>query len=448
MTRRAVLLLAAAAGAGPGWAQSAAPQPVPAVRCGSTEGMEAGPRLSAWLEKRKAKCAGLKPYRGSFLERQILAFEKAERPAITELNLLGLYPRIQAVDHRSQTAFGLRLWRPDLGSSRVDLAGNAFWSVQGFRYFEAQAGLIPHKDRSFPLFAPKTDEVFELPNVRWDMAVPYMLYGSFTHRYAPKYDFFGIGPDSRREDHADFLLRDSLYEVVVGRRVGRSLTVAGRAGYYEVAVGRGRDADLPDISDAFPPEAIPGLEGRPPGFLRYGASAILDTRDVWDNPHRGVVLAGEWQRHDARRGDAASFDRLAADLRLYVSIGHPQRVLALRAYASRDEPDEPGGRVPFYLLRVLGSSHTLRAFDSQRFRGEKLALLQAEYRWEASPAIELAAFLDAGAVATRAGDDLGRWLTDAGFGLRFKSHEATALRLDFAWGDEGFKFLLRFSPSY
>jgi hypothetical protein len=434
--------------AGSGWAQEAAPVGPADIPCGSTERIEAGPRQRFWLEKRKAKCAEIEPYRGTFLERQILAFEKAERPSIFQLNLLGFYPRLLAVDHRSQTALGVRLWRPDLGSSRFDLAGNAFWSLQGFRYYEAQAGLIPHQDAAFPLFAPKTDEVFELPNVRWDMAVPYMAYASFTHRYAPKYDFFGIGPGSKREDHADFLLRDTLYEGVLGRRFERNFTVAGRAGYYDVEVGRGRDDELPDVTDVFSSTEIPGFGGRSPAFLRYGASLIFDSRDVWDNPHRGVVLAGEWLRYHVHRGEATSFDRLAADVRFYVPLGHQQRILALRAYASKDYPDVAGHRVPFYLLRFLGSSHTLRAFDSQRFRGEKLALLQAEYRWEASPALELCAFVDAGAVATETGDDLGRWVRDVGFGLRVKSHEATALRLDFAWGDEGKKLLFRFSPSY
>ena len=104
--------------------------------------------------------------------------------------------------------------------------------------------------------------------------------------------------------------------------------------------------------------------------------------------------------------------------------------------------------MPFYLLPFLGGSHTLRGYVSQRYRGEKLALLQAEYRWEAAPAIELALFADTGAVAATAGEDLGRFRTDGGIGLRLKGHETVWLRLDFAWGDEGFRALFRFSPSF
>src|SRR6266536_637130 len=173
-----------------------------AIPCGSSEGIEAGPRLASWMEQRKAKCAHLTPYKPNLLERQILAFEKAERPSIAEVNFLGVYPRVQTIDHRSQLAGGFRFWRPDLEGSRFDLAADAFWSLQGFRYYGAQAGVVPHQGKDFPLFPFKGDEVFELANVRQGDDTPYMLYGSFSHRWAPRFDFFGIGPGSRAAGRA------------------------------------------------------------------------------------------------------------------------------------------------------------------------------------------------------------------------------------------------------
>ena len=182
-------------------------------------------------------------------------------------------------------------------------------------------------------------------------------------------------------------------------------------------------------------------------FLRYGAAAVFDGRDVAQNPHHGGLLAVQWLRYDERDGSAFTFNRFAVDGRAYLPLGHPQRVLALRVYASKDDP-AAGGRVPFYLLPHLGGSHTLRGYVSQRYRGEKLVLFQAEYRWEASPAIELALFADSAAVAATTDEKLERFRTDGGIGLRFKSHESVMLRLDFAWSDEGFRALFRFSPSF
>ena len=436
-------VLALVALVGPSAAQELGSAP-----CGSTEGIEAGPRLSEWIRARQAKCQKIEPYKSTFLERQILAFEKAERRSIAEVNLFGFYPRVQTIDHRSQWAGGLRFWRPDLGHSRVDLSGNAFVSHQGFRYYEVQAGVIPHRGQAFPLFASKMDDVFELANVRRDADQGLMLYGSFTHRYSPKYDFFGVGPDSSLADQSDFLQRDTLYEGVAGYRVLPRLTLATRMGHYRVMIGRGKDDTLPDIEDTFGPAGLPGFLARPRDYLRSGASAIWDSRDRRENPHGGAVLAIEWQRYGERGGGGSRFDRYAADARAYVSLGHPQRVLALRAYVSEDRPGPPGSRVPFYLLRYLGGSHSLRSIANQRYRGEKVALLQAEYRWEASPAIELSLFLDSGAVAATREDELGALMTDGGFGIRLKTHEALLLRCDLAWGDEGFKLLFRFSPAF
>jgi hypothetical protein len=374
-------------------------------------------------------------------------FEKAERPPIHELNLFGFYPRIQAIDHRSKAAAGVRFWQPDMGGSRFDLAASAFWSLAGFRFFEAQAGLLPHRGRELPHFSYRMDDVFELPNVRYDDDRRYTLYGSFTHRWAPQFDFYGLGPDSREEDHADFRLKDTLVEGLAGYRLFSRVTVSARAGYYQASTGPGTDDNLPQVEDVFALSDLPGFGARP-DFLRFGAAAVLDARDVARNPHRGGLLAAEWLRYSQRGGSGSGFDRFAADGRLYVPLGHPQRVLALRTYFSTDQPRADGGRVPFYMQAFLGSSHTLRAYSSQRFRGERLFLLQAEYRIEASPAVEIALFAETGAVGARSDDGLGRFRTDGGVGLRLKTHEMTAVRCDLAWGGEGFRLLLRFSPSF
>ena len=419
-----------------------------AVPCGATDDVDIGPRAALLVEKRREKCHHIAPYQPTWLEKRILGYEKAEQPSFAEQNLFGLYPRVQTIDHRSEWGGGIRLWRPNIKGSHFDVHGGAFASLGGFQFYDVQAGVIPHPAKGFPLFASRADQAFEQANVTRTAEPSYMIYGAFTRRYSPQYDFFGVGPDSQEENHSDYLQRDSLYEGVAGYRLWHRLTFATRLGYYHVVLGAGKDEELPNVEDVFDPVTIPGFEERPPDFLRYGASATFDSRIFAKNPHAGAVLVADWQRYDQRGGGQASFNRYAADVRAFLRLGDAQRVLALRAYFSKDDPSAAGGRVPFYLLQFLGGSHTLRAFDSQRFRGEKLALLQAEYRWEASPAIELALFVDSGTVAARTDDDLGSFKTDGGIGLRFKSHQALLMRLDLAWGAEGTKFLLRFSPSF
>ena len=148
------LALAALALAGPALAEDApttAPDATPPPACGTApEGVEIPERLLVVVAERRAKCAALRPYEGGFVERQLLALEKAERPALAQLNLWGFYPRLQTIDHRSQVAAGVRLWRPRFRDSPVDVHGAAFVSRQGFQFLELQAGVLAHRGDEFP----------------------------------------------------------------------------------------------------------------------------------------------------------------------------------------------------------------------------------------------------------------------------------------------------------
>ena len=160
------------------------------------------------------------------------------------------------------------------------------------------------------------------------------------------------------------------------------------------------------------------------------------------------MLGVAFSNFNDRGSEAYRFDRFAADARLFVPLGSVQRVLALRALTIFDQTP-PNNRVPFYLQESLGSSHTLRGYDSFRFRGEDLVLLQAEYRWEAAPLIEFAFFTDGGTVSpigTGAELESLRW--DYGYGVRFKNWKAVLFRFDHAFGDETSRILVRVSSAF
>lgn len=447
--RRGIWVAALWMAVGPAGAQDAPRdegRAAPAAACASTEGVEVPESLAPLVAERKAKCASLRPYEQNFFEKQLLLVEKAERPPIWQWNLLGLYPRIQTIDHRSQLAIGARFWQPNLFRSELDLHGAYFYSKAGFQYGEGQFGILPQRGDAMPPFAFKGDEVFELVNVRQDDNQGFALYGQWLHRWSPRYDFFGIGPDSSLDDHSDFRQKENLLEAVAGLRLPGKVSLMGRFGRWVVSTGAGEDDALPNVDEVFAPNQIPFYDQRLE-YNRWGASLVFDARDVRGNPHKGGVVAVQWMSFDAQSGAAPSFTRTSADARLYVPLGHRQRVLALRTYFTKDDP-EGDSRVPFFALPTLGSGKTLRAFRSQRFRGERLWLLQAEYRVEVAPALEVALFYDAAAVAERVEENVGKWRGNGGVGLRFKNHEDVLARFDLAWGDEGFRALFRFGPSF
>ena len=133
----------------------------------------------------------------------------------------------------------------------------------------------------------------------------------------------------------------------------------------------------------------------------------------------------------------------------YIPFWNLSRVLALRALVH--EADEIGAaQVPFYLMPTLGGTRSLRGFERQRFRDRSLLLLSAEYRYEVNAFLMAALFYDAGQVAPDwSVFTLKRMRDDYGFGLRFGSSNAVALRADVALGGEGAaRFMFGFASSF
>ena len=422
-----VLLLAASA--------AAAQEPAPETR------------VEQWTRLRREKAERVTPPEKGFLERQLLAIERAERPSLFDLNLEGFYPRAVFLSSGSEISFGTRFWQPDLGNTRLDVHGSVFFSFDGYEFYDLQLGRLPHGPAGFPPRSTRGDDVYEVGNLPRTEPGRLSYYGSFRYRHYPQTNFYGLGGDTAAEDHTNFLQQDAFYEVAAGYQARHGFAATLRAGYVQAFVGPGTDEDSPTIRTLYDDTTAPGLD-RQPDFLHVAALLLLDRRDRVGNPHRGGMIALAAARFDERGGDEFTFDRFGADARGYLSLGSPQRVLAARAMAMTDRPAE-GSRVPFYFQEALGGSHTLRGFRSFRFRGEKILLLQAEYRWEPWPALEFALFADAGR-AFRSDEDfsLDGLESDFGIGMRLKTSEDVIARFDVAHSREDTRFLLRFGPSF
>jgi hypothetical protein len=408
---------------------------------------EAESRQQQWERLRREKVKVLRPTRQGLIERNILAVEKAERPGLLAWNVGGFYPRLQSIGWGSQTAIGARFWQPDVKGTKLDVHAAAFYSLRRYESYELQAGILPHRGRALPARSTMGDDVYELGGIRRRGGRQGHAYASLRYRHLPEVDFYGLGTDSRPEDHTTFLLQDAWYDFVAGYQHTSRAVVTVRAGLMQAFVGPGRDDEFPTAEQLFDETLVPGLT-RQPDFLHFTLLGLLDGRDEPHNPHSGAMLALSASRFDDRDSERYRFDRFAADARAFLPLGSTQRVLALRAHVSADRPAD-GSRVPFYLQETLGGSHTLRGYRSFRFRGEKLVLLQGEYRWEAAPAVELAAFVEAGRVASHTADWTLRDLrTSYGLGLRFKAHDRVTLRADVGRSSEETRLLLRVGPSF
>ena len=272
-----------------------------------------------------------------------------------------------------------------------------------------------------------------------DLAGGRMLAAAYTRKHSyPQEDFFGVGPDARRDDHTSFKLENTIAGGRFGVKPVSKLTIGGVGEFVRAEIGAGRNRNVPTIRERFAELDTPGLAPSA-DFLRTTAFLDFDYRQP-RNARRGG-----WYRLEAsrfgERSDALTFYRVEADLRQYASILAERRVFAVRLFLSTSDP-APGARVPFYLMPALGGHDSMRGFRDYRFRGPHAILTQTEYRWEIWSAFDAVLFYDAGKVALRRGDLGFTRLEDAyGFGFRFNTDEAVIMRVEAGFGSRDGKHL-------
>jgi outer membrane protein assembly factor BamA len=200
------------------------------------------------------------------------------------------------------------------------------------------------------------------------------------------------------------------------------------------------------ITDAFDESTAPGLTDQPP-FFRSDIAVDLDYRDSMPPTRTGVRLdrlplpaaahGGRYQvtlaSFDDREFDQYSFRRTTVDLQQFVPLLHGHRVLAFRALAVFS--DATGDQVvPFYLSPTYGGLNVGRGYPTFRFRDRNMLALQAEYRYQVSPLVSGAVFVDAGQVAPQVRAlEWSQFKTTYGAGVRFGASGGAGLRLDFAF---------------
>jgi hypothetical protein len=378
---------------------------------------EPATRAEALRRQREEKSQQLTPAAPSRIERLLLdlesgrLFERLLNPAE------GLYPKIGNVTAGSGIAIGPAYRKPGLFGGQADFSTFAAASFQ--RYWMVDARV------KWPRLARERVSV-DVHAQRYDF---------------PEEDFFGLGPESRREDHVLYGMDNSIVGATAAFHPVPWLAFGGGADYLAPRV---RAADDGRIDALFGEGLAPGLTTQP-DFLRYEGFAELNYRQPRGNPRRGGRYALTVQHFEDRDGERHSFQRGEIDLQQYISLLRERRVLALHALVSVSD-DAQGSEVPFYLQRTLGGPDDLRGFRRFRFRDRHLLLLQAEYRWEIFTAVDGAIFYDAGKVASRLDDvNLRDLESDYGIGFRFGTASGVFLRVEGAFGSrDGKHFIFRF----
>lgn len=170
------------------------------------------------------------------------------------------------------------------------------------------------------------------------------------------------------------------------------------------------------------------------GTLRLnsvGPSYAIDTRDSTFYPRRGIAFDANVDIYFGAAGSDITFDSYVLDYRQYFKMRETD-VLAWQGYLCA-----VGGNPPFFLQCQVGPNSLLRGYGFGRYRGDTMAALQAEYRWQVHRRWIVAAFAGATQVEPHFGDfKLEENLYAGGAGVRFvvEPKNGVTLRGDYAWG--------------
>jgi hypothetical protein len=383
------------------------------------------------------------------VEKMLLRFESGNRRQTFQIRYKDFYPRIGAPEEGAGFGGGIRYFKQDIASSGLTVESQALWSLRDYRVAEFQFGRFTEIAPVTFMSPRKFHAPFEfIPETPWQIGRPRaFLYGDFKYHYFPQMSYYGLGSDSSLEDETKYLYQRLSGEVLAGYEFSEWFAGAIKTGYLDFKAGSGTADDIPSVEDRFDDSSAPGLGSRH-DFYRFSVAAFANYQDDVSNPHKGGIVGIFYTLVQQLDGNEFDFEWWAVDARHFIPLGSRQRTLALRLAASQVESHK-GGRVPFYLMPTLGGTQTLRGFRHNRFRDSNLVYGSLEYRWEPAPAFQLALFYDVGK-AYGIGEPLtfNSLETNYGFGIRFRTEKQVIIRIDFAFGGEGSRTILRSGEAF
>jgi outer membrane protein assembly factor BamA len=266
---------------------------------------------------------------------------------------------------------------------------------------------------------------------------------STQHRNISEMPYYGPGTDSSKTGRSNYRLEDTNIELRPGVRVFKGLSAGLIGSYLAVNTGPGHATLYISTEEQFAPAAAPGLD-RQTNFWRGGGFVEYDWRDQTSYPSSGGRYSAQYARYLDKNLGAYSFLRLDLNGSQYISLFNRTRVFALHGSSSLTTAGK-GQLVPFYLQPTLGGSNTLRGYRFNRFYGDNSVMVNGEYRWFCSPALDMAVFADAGKVFQRWEQwNFHNLESNVGFSMRFKGRAGgPAFSFDTGFSHEGFQIWFR-----
>jgi hypothetical protein len=325
---------------------------------------------------------------------------------------------------------------------------SAAYSIRGYADVDVRLGQIKGCDHRAEL-NPVDADLTHVFNDHDLLVFGPALYLDVRQRDYPRMDYFGLGQASELSGRSDFRVRGPSVDLVGQWQHNRHIGVSGRVGTLRLTVQPGTNHGVPNIDTVYTADTAPGLD-TPHRYHVAGAAITVDFRDQAHLTTRGTFAGAAVWYGAAKEVDdpSLSWARMIGEVRHFVRLHGLRHVLALRGLISA-RLDDASVPMPFYLEPTLGGTKTLRGFGSYRLRDDNAWAGTAEYRWRPNDRIEIAPFVDVGAVAAHV-SDFGetRPAATPGIGLRGTTSSRVIVRLDLAHGRDGSRLMLTLSSPF
>lgn len=172
-------------------------------------------------------------------------------------------------------------------------------------------------------------------------------------------------------------------------------------------------------------------------------SAVNDTRDDLWNPATGHKLSSSLEYAGGILGGDNSFAKLRAEACQYYQVrdGHILAGRVSAGYGLDELPDDERFR--------LGGAETVRGYKYGDLEGDRMALANAEYRFNITKGLQGVLFCDAGQAWNTDGSlDVGSTKVGYGAGVRIMVPVLGMIRVDYGIGEKGGQAYFSFGQTF
>ncbi len=212
--------------------------------------------------------------------------------------------------------------------------------------------------------------------------------------------FFGFEADSSEQHQTNYASTETGLNVSGGYRIGKHFQLVAGERLRHVEIGRGAINSVPDITERFGSDNVPGINGFTTHAQRL--AIVYSTLDSTDTPTYGGYARAGIESSSKLLGSSEDFRHYEVEMKGFIPLATARYISVFRLMYNQTL----GNGVPFLERSILGGETTLRGYGRNRFIDSSFILCNLEerirlFRWEVFNVTadwEIAPFIDLGAV--------------------------------------------------